>query len=231
MDGSQEKVLEKIVSKLKENVALSEEFLKNESTNPIDKKIDDIIQIAQGLMEKHGTNLEVKGSLSLILNGLESVRDHYRYYMSNADRAREDYNTYLYVIETLHNENGKGNGNATSKPSNVDKPEKKVEQTSREKSTYEKPAKKVEQASNEKSTYEKTVKKAERAHSEKDNANGGDEVQCDEEPKPEALQKVLESADTKTLTEMDYRDWWKQKKGKEQGQEKSRFRFAFHNRT
>jgi hypothetical protein len=231
MDGSQEKVLEKIVSKLKENVALSEEFLKNESINPIDKKIDDIIQIAKGLVEKHGTNLEVKGSLSLILNGLESLRDHYRYYMSNADRAREDYNTYLYVIETLHNENGKGNGSATSKPSNASKPEKRVEQTSSEKSTYEKPAKKVEQAAaNEKNTSEKLAKKVERAHIEKDKASGNDEGQDGEEPKAEALQTMLESTETKTLTNADYRDWWKQK-GKEQGQEKSRFRFAFHNKT
>lgn len=209
MDGLQEKVLEKIVSKLKENVALSEEFLKNESINPIDRKIDDIIQIAKSLVEKHGTNLEVKGSLSLILNGLESVRDHYRYYMSNADRAREDYNTYLYVIETLHNENG----NATDKRADGAKPEKKVERTSSEKNTAEKP-----------------VKKVERAHIEKGDGNGIDEVKG-EEPKPEALQKAFESSEVKTLTDMDYRDWWKQKKGKDTAQEKSRFKFAFHNKT
>ncbi|MFQ5941894.1 MAG: hypothetical protein ACE5KA_09385 [Nitrososphaerales archaeon] len=209
MDTIQQKVVERIVSKLKENVALSEDFLRNESTSPIDKKIDDLIEIANGLAENSGTSLEMKGSLSLLLNGLENVRDHYRYFMNTAGRAREDFNTYLYVLETLHN--GHDNGE--------DKPAKPTNQVHTE----------VKSNNEAKKTTEKSKKTSQVRN----------EVKSDNEPKsndekpanPESVEDNVENPDIKSMTDMDYRDWWKQKKGKESAHEKSRFKLAFHNKT
>lgn len=108
-----EKVLEKIISKLKENAAHSDEFLKSEALEPIDKKIDNVIQNVHGLIEKNAIDQDTKASLSLILNGLENMRDSHTYYMNVAARATNDYNTYVYVLEALYNEYSNGTSEAT----------------------------------------------------------------------------------------------------------------------
>lgn len=110
-----EKVLEKIVSKLKENVTHSEEFLNSEALDPVNKKIDNLIQNIHGLIEKNAIDQDTKGSLSFILNGLENMRDSYTYYMNAAVRATNDYNTYVYVLEALYNEYS----NSISEPAKI----------------------------------------------------------------------------------------------------------------
>ncbi|MFQ5970585.1 MAG: hypothetical protein ACE5J2_08855 [Nitrososphaerales archaeon] len=131
-EPAKQKVLERIISKLKENVVHSEEFLKTEATNPVDKKIDKLIQSVSSLIERDGTTPELKGSLSLILNGLENIRDNYRYFVNATGRASEDYNTYVYVLETLNKEYGNG----------ASKPAEMVNEVRAEKALNEAPAQK-----------------------------------------------------------------------------------------
>lgn len=103
-----EKVLEKILSKLKENVVHSEEFLNSESLDPVNKKIENLVQSVHGLMEKDATEHDLKVNLSSVLNGLENMRDACTYYMNAANRAAKDYSTYVYVLEALYNEYSNG---------------------------------------------------------------------------------------------------------------------------
>ncbi len=99
-----EKVLERIISKLKENVTHSDEFLNSESIDPVNKKIDNLIQSVHSMIEKDKIDQDTKGSLFLVLNGLENIRDNCTYFMNAAARATKDYNTYLYVLESLNSE-------------------------------------------------------------------------------------------------------------------------------
>jgi len=100
---NKEKVLEKVVSKLKENVMQSEEFLSGEATDLVNKKIDNLIQSIHDLIEHNGTDHDMKGSLYLLVNGLENLRENYKYYTNNVARTTKDYDTYIHVLEILCN--------------------------------------------------------------------------------------------------------------------------------
>lgn len=99
-----EGVLQKIASKLKESAIQSEELLMNKT---ICYKIDNLIQDVHDMIENKGAQQDMKASLSLILNGLENIRENYTYYMNTVARVTENYNTYLYVLEALYKENSR----------------------------------------------------------------------------------------------------------------------------
>lgn len=94
-----EKLVENIISKLKENVADMEQTML-----PVDKKIHNLIQIIHNIIEKNPTDQDPKGILSLIVNELENIAD---YYTHNFNIVRKNYNTYLYVLESMYNEYSK----------------------------------------------------------------------------------------------------------------------------
>ncbi|MEM2760541.1 MAG: hypothetical protein QXU32_07945 [Nitrososphaerales archaeon] len=94
----EEKALQKIMPKLKEDAAHSEEFMTSLALEPIRKKIDKVINDLRGLITKKGT------SLSLILNELENIRDQFDYYRNAVAQVREEYATYVYALETLYGE-------------------------------------------------------------------------------------------------------------------------------
>lgn len=95
---AKEKALEKIIPRLKENSVRSEKFIKSDAMEPINKKIDNVIQHVRSLIKRKGT------PLSLVLNDLESLRDSLSYYSDAIDRATKENNTYVYALETLYSE-------------------------------------------------------------------------------------------------------------------------------
>ena len=103
----QEKALEKIIPKLKENTTDSEEFITNEASQRVNEKITKIIQNLDGLIKRKGSGLSLilnGSSLSLILNDLENMRDNLTFYMDAVDTATKTYKTYIYALEALYNE-------------------------------------------------------------------------------------------------------------------------------
>ena len=95
---AKEKALEKIIPRLKENSIRSDKFIKSDAIEPVNKKIDNVIQHVRSLIKRKGT------PLSLVLNDLESLRDSLSYYSDAIDRATKESNTYVYALETLYNE-------------------------------------------------------------------------------------------------------------------------------
>jgi hypothetical protein len=104
MQTPKEKVLERIISRLKDNVVHSEEFLQTDASDQVNKKIDNVAQHVHSILAKNSSDYDLKASLTSLLDGLENVRDTCNYYMKAATRAANDYNTYLYVLEALYNE-------------------------------------------------------------------------------------------------------------------------------
>ena len=101
---AKEKVIETIRNKLKENASHSVEFLNCETMEPVSNKINNLVQDVEELMQKNTINHETKGSLSMILNGLENIREIYTYHKNAATRATHDYDTYVYVLEAMNNQ-------------------------------------------------------------------------------------------------------------------------------
>ncbi|MFQ5969928.1 MAG: hypothetical protein ACE5J2_05495 [Nitrososphaerales archaeon] len=110
---TKEEVMESMISKLKEDVTYSEEFLKSQM--PDNKRIDGLIKDLHELVEDDGMEKDQKGRLALVLHDLEQLRDHYTYYTNTVSRAAKDYNAYLHVLETLYD----GSRESTNEPRTV----------------------------------------------------------------------------------------------------------------
>ncbi len=92
-EAYEEKMLENISSKLKENITNYEKNML-----PVNKKIDDLFQIIHEIMDKNETEQDMKRVLYLILIELQNIRDHYTHNMSTVIR---NYDTYLCFLESL----------------------------------------------------------------------------------------------------------------------------------
>jgi hypothetical protein len=106
-------VLEKIVVKLKQNTSDSAEMLGEKSLDRIEGKIDNLIQTLRSITEKYVTDSHAKIQLSSVIAGLEDIRDLHSYHKSAISRATRDFDTYVYVLETLHDSNGGSNGDGS----------------------------------------------------------------------------------------------------------------------
>ena len=89
-------LLENIICKLKEN-AINWET----AVLPLNEKIDALIQIIHDTMGNNETEQSIKGILTIIMNGLENLRDNYLY---NINTVTKNYDAYLCVLEGLYNE-------------------------------------------------------------------------------------------------------------------------------
>ncbi len=89
-------VLENIICKLKENATNWETVVL-----PLNEKIDTLVQIIHDTMGNNETEQSIKGILTLIMNGLENLRDNYLY---NNNTVTKNYDAYLCVLEGLYNE-------------------------------------------------------------------------------------------------------------------------------
>jgi hypothetical protein len=102
--GPKERALEKLVPKLKERTVRSERFLMNDAMQPISKKLQRVMESVRSIEKRRGSRL------SVILNDLENAHTALEYCMNGINHAAEDYNTYIYALETLYNEYNGGNG-------------------------------------------------------------------------------------------------------------------------
>ncbi len=101
----QEKALEKIIPKLKENTTDSEQFMITRASQRVTEKIDTVIKNLQSLVNRSSISLIFNGGgLPLILNELENMRETLTYYTDYVDSTTKSYKTYIHALETLYNE-------------------------------------------------------------------------------------------------------------------------------
>lgn len=103
----EEKLIESMLSKLREDVAYSEEFLTGEAFDT--KRVQFLIKIIDEILEGSSSqDHNVKMSLHLVVRDLKSLQDQLSYYTKTLSRAAKDYRAYLDALETLYAQGNNG---------------------------------------------------------------------------------------------------------------------------
>lgn len=107
MQKENEKLIESMFSKLKEDVAYSEEFLTGQAFDT--KRVQFLIKTVEEILEGNSSlDHNVKISLNLVLRDLKYLQDQYTYYTKTLSRAAKDYRAYLDALETLYAQGNNG---------------------------------------------------------------------------------------------------------------------------
>jgi hypothetical protein len=98
-----DRVVESMLSKLKEDVKYSCESLTDQIIDSV--RIDSLLKNLREVTEKNSMDQSTKASLSMIMLELQHLRDQCIYYTSNITRAAKDFNAYMHVFESLYEQN------------------------------------------------------------------------------------------------------------------------------